>query len=86
MKLKLTFATAALAAFGLVGAAPVMAADCGKTGTVTIAEMTWLSSATLAHIAKRMDQIVAAVKEGYSNIYMPGADELFDRPIMVAEA
>lgn len=39
-----------------------------------------------SHIEKRMDQIVAAVREGYSNIYMPGAGELFDRPIMAAEA
>lgn len=54
MKLKLTLASVALAAFGLAGSAPVMAADCGETGKVTIAEMTWLSSATLAHIAKRI--------------------------------
>lgn len=39
-----------------------------------------------AHIGKRMDQIVAAVREGYSNIYMPGADDLFDRPLQAAEA
>ncbi len=39
-----------------------------------------------AHIAKRMDQIVAAVKESYSTIYMPGAETLFDRPLVAEEA
>jgi len=34
-----------------------------------------------SHIAKRMDQVVAAVKEGYSSIYMPGEQRLFDQPI-----
>ncbi len=38
-----------------------------------------------SHIAKRMDQIVASVKESYSNIYMPGAETLFDRPLVAAE-
>lgn len=37
------------------------------------------------HIAKRMDQITAVVREGYSNIYMPGGEELFDRPITAGE-
>jgi DNA-binding GntR family transcriptional regulator len=31
------------------------------------------------HIAKRMDQIVAAVREGYSNIYVSGSDTLSER-------
>lgn len=31
------------------------------------------------HICRRMDQIVASVKEGFSNIYMTGPEELFDR-------
>ncbi|MEM7462271.1 MAG: GntR family transcriptional regulator [Pseudomonadota bacterium] len=38
-----------------------------------------------AHIEKRLDQIVMAVKESYSNIYMPGAEELFDRQFAVEE-
>ena len=33
------------------------------------------------HIDKRMDQVVDAVKEGYSNIYMNGPESLFDRVI-----
>lgn len=33
------------------------------------------------HIVKRMDQVVAAVRTGYSNLYMPGNEVLFDRPI-----
>ncbi|MEZ5792904.1 MAG: GntR family transcriptional regulator [Nitratireductor sp.] len=37
------------------------------------------------HISKRMDQVTASVREGYSNIYMPGGDELFDRPLAVGE-
>ena len=37
------------------------------------------------HISMRLDQITAVVREGYSNIYMPGGDELFDRPIAVGE-
>lgn len=32
-----------------------------------------------SHIEKRMDQIVDAVKEGYSNIYMNGPEDLFGR-------
>ncbi|MCB1367099.1 MAG: ABC transporter substrate-binding protein [Rhodobacteraceae bacterium] len=54
MKHKMTLAAAALAAFGLTQAQPAQAADCGADGTVTIAEMTWLSSATLAHVAQRI--------------------------------
>lgn len=38
-----------------------------------------------AHIEKRLDQIVIAVKESYSNIYMPGAEELFDRQFAAEE-
>ena len=53
MKPKLTLAAAALAAAALTQAGPAQAADCG-TGGVTIAEMTWLSSATLAHLAQKI--------------------------------
>ena len=31
------------------------------------------------HITKRMDQIVAAVREGYSSIYMDGPEQVFTR-------
>ena len=34
-----------------------------------------------SHIEKRVDQIVAAVKEGYSSLYVAGAEELFERRI-----
>lgn len=33
------------------------------------------------HITKRMDQIVEVVRQGYSSIYVPGADEPFERGI-----
>lgn len=33
------------------------------------------------HIVKRTDQVVAVVREGYSNIYMPGNEVLFERPL-----
>lgn len=46
-------ASAAIAALGLA-AKPAEAADCGTAGTVTIAEMTWLSAAALAHVAQRI--------------------------------
>lgn len=32
------------------------------------------------HVMRRLDEIVAAVREGYSNIFMTGPEELFDRP------
>lgn len=54
MKYKFTLASAALAVFGLAQINPAEAADCGAAGTVTVAEMTWLSSSTLAHIAQRI--------------------------------
>ncbi|WP_415182770.1 glycine betaine ABC transporter substrate-binding protein [Phaeovulum sp.] len=54
MKYKLTLATIAVAAFGMAPTNPAWAADCGMAGTVTIAEMTWLSSSSLAHIAQRI--------------------------------
>lgn len=38
------------------------------------------------HIVKRMDQIVAAVKEGYSSIYVSGPEELFERRIIAEGA
>ena len=43
-------ALAVLSAAALSQAAPAAAADCGTAGPVTIAEMTWLSAATLAHV------------------------------------
>ncbi|WP_349369087.1 GntR family transcriptional regulator [Salinarimonas sp.] len=39
-----------------------------------------------AHVARRMDQIVAAVREGYSNLYVPGTEVLFDEPLREEEA
>jgi len=61
-------ALAALAASGLALAQPAAAADCGTAETITIAEMTWLSAATLAHVT---DKILSA---GYGcNVeLMPG--------------
>lgn len=48
-------ALAALAACGLASAQPAAAAaSCGAAGTVTIAEMTWLSASTLAHVAQKI--------------------------------
>jgi DNA-binding GntR family transcriptional regulator len=38
-------------------------------------------AAMQGHIAKRMDQVVAAVREGYSSIYVPGHAVLFDQPL-----
>jgi DNA-binding GntR family transcriptional regulator len=37
------------------------------------------------HIAKRKDQIVAAVRESYSAIYMPGAEDPFERQFQPSE-
>ncbi|MHA1190212.1 MAG: GntR family transcriptional regulator [Alphaproteobacteria bacterium] len=39
-----------------------------------------------AHISKRMDQIVAAVREGYSTIYQPGETDVFERPVETSGA
>ena len=50
--LKLTTA-ALLATMGLATATTAQAANCGTAGTVTIAEMTWLSAGTLAHVAQK---------------------------------
>lgn len=47
-------ALAALAVSAAVLAQPAAAADCGTAGTVTISEMTWLSAATLAHVAQKI--------------------------------
>ncbi|MEZ5738209.1 MAG: glycine betaine ABC transporter substrate-binding protein [Burkholderiaceae bacterium] len=46
----------ALAVAGLLGLAPTLAqaADCGTKDKITIAEMTWLSAATLAHVTQRI--------------------------------
>jgi DNA-binding GntR family transcriptional regulator len=38
-------------------------------------------TAMQGHIAKRMDQVVAAVREGYSSIYVPDHAVLFDHPL-----
>lgn len=42
------------------------------------------AAAMRLHIARRMDQIVAAVREGFSNIYVAGPDELAARRIDTA--
>lgn len=34
-----------------------------------------------SHVVKRMDQIVASVREGYSNIYVSGPEEIFERKL-----
>jgi len=52
-KIRLT-ALAALAIVGMAQAQPAAAQDCGTAGTVTVAEMTWLSAATLAHVAQKI--------------------------------
>jgi glycine betaine/proline transport system substrate-binding protein len=43
-----------LAAAGFAQAQPATAADCGTAGTITIAEMTWLSAAALAHVSQKI--------------------------------
>ena len=51
MKQTTRFTTlAALALAGMAQAQTAAAQDCGTAGTITIAEMTWLSAATLAHV------------------------------------
>ena len=50
------FGVAAVATIALGGATTAQAADCGTAETVTIAEMTWLSAASLAHIAQHVLQ------------------------------
>jgi glycine betaine/proline transport system substrate-binding protein len=45
---------AALALAGMTQAQPATAQDCGTAGTITVAEMTWLSAATLAHVAQKI--------------------------------
>ncbi len=46
---------AALAATATFATAPMAsAADCGNAGQIDIAEMTWLSAGTLAHVTKRV--------------------------------
>lgn len=52
-KIKLT-ALAAFVVAGLAQVQPAAAQDCGTAGTVTVAEMTWLSAATLAHVAQKI--------------------------------
>ena len=47
-------ALAALAIAGVTQAQPAAAQDCGTAGTITVAEMTWLSAATLAHVAQKI--------------------------------
>lgn len=48
------FGLAAVAACSIGGASQAVAADCGTAGKVTIAEMTWLSAATLAHVTQHV--------------------------------
>ncbi len=43
-----------VAAGALLSAPQAKAADCGSMGKISIAEMTWLSASTLAHIADRI--------------------------------
>ncbi|MEM7778032.1 MAG: ABC transporter substrate-binding protein [Pseudomonadota bacterium] len=51
--LKTWFGAAALAATASFSTAPAaVAADCGSAGEVKIAEMTWLSAGTLAHVVQ----------------------------------
>lgn len=53
--LKLTVAAAGLAALaGVSQPAQVRAADCGSADQITIAEMTWLSASTLAHVTQKI--------------------------------
>lgn len=52
-------ALAALSLAAMAWAGPAAAQDCGSAGTVTIAEMTWLSAATLAHVTQHI------LKDGY---------------------
>ncbi len=52
----------------------IMAALAARDAPAAVAAMQ-------GHIAKRMDQVVAAVREGYSSIYVPGHAVLFDRPL-----
>lgn len=47
-------ALAALMASGMAMAQPAVAADCGSAENVTIAEMTWLSAAALAHVTQKI--------------------------------
>lgn len=47
-------ALAALAVSGLALAQPAAAADCGSAEKITIAEMTWLAAASLAHVAQKI--------------------------------
>lgn len=50
------FGVATLATFAMGGATTVQAEDCGSADTITIAEMTWLSAASLAHIVQHVLQ------------------------------
>ncbi len=55
MKQTTRFTTlAALALAGMAQAQTAAAQDCGTAGTITIAEMTWLSAATLAHVTQKI--------------------------------
>jgi glycine betaine/proline transport system substrate-binding protein len=47
-------AGAVIAVMGIAADKPAEAADCGSAGTITIAEMTWLSAGTLAHVAQKI--------------------------------
>ena len=55
MKTTLNLTTVALAGvLAVANTSAAQAADCGTAGTVTIAEMTWLSAGTLAHVAQKI--------------------------------
>ena len=43
------------------------------------------ASVLQAHIGRRMDEIVSAVKEGFSSIYVAGPEEIFDRQVEKAD-
>ncbi len=52
----------------------IMAALSARNAEAAVAAMQ-------SHISKRMDQVVAAVREGYSSIYVPGSAVIFDQPL-----
>ncbi len=54
MTYKLVLAAATTLAAGGMASPGALAADCGTAGRVTIAEMTWLSAGSLAHVAQKI--------------------------------
>lgn len=61
-------ALAAVAASALAFAQPAAAADCGTAEQITIAEMTWLSAAALAHVTQK----IASAGYGCTAELVPG--------------